>query len=104
MPAFSELINFPNVSMVVSIILFISSFIVFGTQVGKQQNWAELKSAVTAIVSMNIVALVFMLIALFFYMTRYATMTHIINMILSSLALFASITALSISVISKTQD
>ncbi len=100
----SDLFNFPNIAMVISIVLFIASFIVFGTQVGKQQNWAELRSAVTAIVSMNLIALVFMIVALMFYMTRYATMSHIINLILSSLAIFGSMTALSISVISKTQD
>jgi hypothetical protein len=103
MAAFGDIVNFPNVSITIAIALFITSFIMFGTQVGNQQNWAELRASITAIATINIIAVIFMTIALFFYMTRFATMTHILNLIMASVAVFASMTALSISLISKTQ-
>ncbi len=91
----------PIGTLVVAIVLFLTSAIITGSKVPGKDDTGELKGVIIGMLLLNLAATVLMMLAVGLLMARMPAQMYIVQPILVGIGLFASLSALSISVITK---
>jgi hypothetical protein len=93
--------NFAILLLLISFILILTSFIITTKVVGEKDEYSALRGEMTTIIVVNSVAIVALFIGILMFFSRYTQYAHIYNLVISAIAMFMGLTALSVSVISK---
>lgn len=88
----------------VGVLLMIGSFGTVAGVVGNKDTYAEVSSTITGILVMNIIFTLVFTIGSILYFTRVSGNAQIFQMVLSGVAIFMSLTAVSVAVIQKAAE
>jgi hypothetical protein len=89
------------ITIILALLGFVGSFIYINIFAASKDSYSELKPAVTTITIVNAVAMILLIVGTLIYFTRFPAYAHLINFGMSGIAMFVSLMAVSISVLTK---
>lgn len=91
----------PGVSLFMSVIMFVTSFILFSTYSGDSDQWVNIQSQVQKVLVLTLIGTLLFMFAALMYFTQDPTHAIYFVIVVSCLSLGLSYAALAIGAISK---